>query len=462
MKKSIFIFRRDLRLEDNTGLNAALASGSEVIPVFVIDHKLLERWSNADKRFAFLFQSLASLETAIRDRGGRLLILNGNPAGELDRLVSRLSGQDVEISRVFMNRDYTPLAQARDEQIRAVCAERGVRLEVHDDVLLNPPAAVLKDNGEPYVVFTPYFRRAATHYVAPPQGLSAGRFAEMPQEEGARLEQVSQVKQALELRLAGFEPGEKGAARLRERLPQLDDYAEARDIPASQQTSRLSAHLRFGTCSPRQFYHDVRSALGSDHPLLRQLYWRDFYYQVAWYFPRVYSGAFRQEYDRVPWQQDEVRLQKWKAGETGFPIVDAGMRELLETGYMHNRVRMVVASFLTKNLHLSWRAGEAHFAEHLVDHDPAVNNGNWQWAASTGCDAQPYFRVFNPWRQQSKFDKDCVYIQRWVPELQNYPARAIHGLEKQGDFYRPQIADLRSSAEYIKNAFKEAGQLASA
>lgn len=449
MARSLFVFRRDLRLEDNTALNAALNTGTEVVPVFVIDQQLIKRWSGAEKRLAFLFQSLHRLETAIRKKGGQLLIAEGDPAELIPQLATANDVKDV-----YFNREYTPFGRRRDQHMTEACEQAKIRCHVFDDLLLNPPAAVLKNDGNPYVVYTPYFRKASQLQVAAPASLAAGKFAK-PGSKSA-LEDLDSVGIWLNTSLGEFEPGENGARLGLDRLSSLADYGEQRDIPATGQTSRLSPHMRFGTCSPRQFHLAVYQAHGHDHPLIRQLYWRDFYHQIAWYYPHVFGHAFRAEYDTILWQEDEAAFEKWKRGETGFPIVDAGMRELLATGYMHNRVRMVVASFLTKNLHIDWRRGEAHFAEHLIDYEPAVNNGNWQWGASTGCDAQPYFRVFNPWRQQQRFDKDCAYIKTWVPELVDYPAQAIHKLEKTGDFYRPQIADLKKSAEAIKLAFKEA------
>lgn len=446
MATSLVLFRRDLRLNDNTALNQAFRLGQPVLPVFVIDRQLVDRWQHADKRLAFLYQSVRQLEQAISERGGKLVVMEGAPDESLGSLIPQHN-----VSDVFLNRDYTPLASGRDQNIAAVCEQRGVSLHCADDLVLNTPSAVKKDDGNPYVVFTPYFRRASALPVAPPEMLSDGVFLDV---SGPTLEDSASIAGYLSLSLDRFEPGIAGAAAALERISQLGQYGTLRDIPATEQTSRLSAHLRFGTCSARQVHSAVAETLGRDHPLIRQLYWRDFYMQIAWHYPHVYRGAFRREYDRIEWRYSAEDFERWKAGETGFPIVDAGMRELAQTGFMHNRVRMIVASFLTKNLHIDWRLGEAHFAAQLVDYEPAVNNGNWQWGASTGCDAQPYFRVFNPWRQQEKFDKDCAYIKRWVPELAAYPAKAIHRLEREGDFYLPQIVNLKQSAEEIKLAFK--------
>lgn len=446
--KTLFVFRRDLRLEDNTAFNEALRSGSSVTPVFFLDEQLMDRWQGATRRLAFMAQSLAQLARELDARGGALVVRKGDP-GEL---LSRMLDQG-DFSRVYVNRDYTPFARRRDGELEKVCMSKGVAFHAVDDYVLNAPGSVLKADGEPYTVFTPYFRRAQQFQIAEPQRLANGELC--GRYEG-RIEDHDLLASRLDTDVVSFEPGLVGAKRALERIANLGSYGEDRDVPAMALTSQMSAHLRFGTCSPRRMAAVVSETLGPDHPLLRQLYWRDFYMQIAWYFPHVFGHAFRQQYDAIPWQEDEGEFRKWCEGKTGFPIVDAGMRELAATGYMHNRVRMIVASFLTKNLHISWKKGESFFAEHLVDYDPSVNNGNWQWGASTGCDAQPYFRVFNPWRQQQKFDKDCVYIKRWVPELSDIPAPLIHKLEKEGDFYLPKMVDLRSSAEQIKLAFKEA------
>jgi deoxyribodipyrimidine photo-lyase len=251
-----------------------------------------------------------------------------------------------------------------------------------------------------------------------------------------------------------FLPGRQGALQVLANLAPLETYETDRNFPALPGTSHLSAHMKFGTCSVREAYHKIADNLGDQHPLLRQLYWRDFFTHIAFHRPRVFGHAFRELYDGIVWDQAGEKFQCWCEGKTGFPIIDAGMRELVNTGYMHNRVRMVVASFLVKNLHVDWRLGEAFFARYLTDYDACVNNGSWQWAASTGADAQPYFRVFNPWRQQLKFDVDGVYIKRWVPELAAWPAKAIHRLEKDSTGYLAPIVDLRASAEEIKARFR--------
>ena len=439
------MFRRDLRLADNTALNEALRAGKPVLAVFIIDPYLMKRWQHSSRRMAFLFQSLQQLKDAVQERGGTLGLLTGEAEAVLPPLIIRF-----EIDRVFVNRGYSPYGRKQDLRLEKLAREMNIGFVAPDDALLNSPPFVLKGDGAPYTVFTPYFRKAATFPVALPMPLEKGEFLQAGDLDGW----PPALDEHLQTQVGRFEPGETGAVKALTSIASLTKYDVQRDVPATEHTSHLSAHLRFGTCSARQVHAAVRERLDDQHPLIRQLYWRDFYHQIGWHFPHVFGHPFRRHYDAIPWRTDADVLNRWKEGKTGFPIVDAGMRELASTGYMHNRVRMVTASFLTKNLHLDWRLGEAHFAEQLIDYDPAVNNGNWQWSASTGCDAQPYFRIFNPWRQQQKFDKDCVYIKQWVPELEPFPAPAIHKLEKEGDFYIPRMVDLRESGDLIKEQFK--------
>ncbi|MGV0033634.1 MAG: cryptochrome/photolyase family protein [Candidatus Azotimanducaceae bacterium WSBS_2022_MAG_OTU7] len=441
----LFLFRRDLRLADNTALNEALRGGRPVLAVFIIDPYLMKRWRHSVRRLAFLFQSLHQLQVAIKKRGGTLVLATGNTETVLPALINRF-----DIDQVFVNRGYSLYGLRQERVLENLAQEMNIGFIALDDSLLNPPPFVLKGDGTPYTIFTPYFRQAATFPVAPPMPIEEGQFLHA----GDLGSWPSAPNEYLQTPVPRFEPGEAGAWKSLASISSLTQYEVQRDVPATEHTSHLSAHLRFGTCSARQVYAAVREGLDDQHPLVRQLYWRDFYHQIGWHFPHVFGHAFRRHYDAIPWRTDADALCRWKEGKTGFPIVDAGMRELAATGYMHNRVRMVTASFLTKNLHLDWRLGENHFAEQLIDFDPAVNNGNWQWSASTGCDAQPYFRIFNPWRQQQKFDKDCVYIKQWVPELRLFPAPAIHKLEKEGDFYIPKMVDLKKSGDLIKEQFK--------
>ncbi len=302
-------------------------------------------------------------------------------------------------------------------------------------------------------MFTPWYKAARQHQIARPRRSLPGNLY-----SGKVGEALSRVaKPGGEP--SGFEGGRDAVLELLERLPDLAAVEEWRDFPGKRATSRLSAHLRFGTVSVREVYHRMAKSSGGSDGLVRQLYWRDFYTHIAFHFPHVFKGPFRRRYNKISWSGDDTVFDAWCNGMTGFPMVDAGMRELVSTGYMHNRVRMLTASFLVKNLHVDWRRGEEFFARHLIDFDPAVNNGNWQWAASTGCDAQPYFRVFNPWRQQSRFDPDAEYIRQWLPELASWSAGRIHGLVRDSSGYRAPIVDLGQSVLETKRMFRQAGNV---
>lgn len=443
LNKSVFIFRRDLRLQDNSGLIAAMEASDSVIPVFIVDPLLVSRWQHSLARLSFLAQALQNLDQALGHHGSRLQVLHGDPTEVIENLIV-----SQQIEGVFINRDYTPVARSRDGRLRDVCKKHGVVIKQYGDQLLNEPESVSKIDGLPYTIFTPFFRKARELQISAPTELVRCQFEQDYSTDPLALGLLDSY---LKHKTAVM-PDSKQVTL--ESIEGLENYDDSKDIPGVQGTTRLSAYLRFGLVSPRQVYRFVLEAHSASHGIIRQLYWRDFYFHIGHHFPYVYHSPFRQKYRNLRWNDNLPGLRLWEEGKTGFPIVDAGMRELAATGYMHNRVRMVVASFLTKNLLLNWQLGEAHFAKHLIDYDPALNNGNWQWSASTGCDAQPYFRVFNPWRQQKRFDADCIYVKRWVPELENLTAKEIHGLEKTDVGYLPKIVDLKLSAEESKARFK--------
>jgi len=438
-----------MRVADNSALLQAAAESDEVIACFIFDPAILERFRGHERRLLFLVQSIEDLDRQVTECGGSLRIFNGNPVDVVEQLF-----QQKRIDAVYINRDYTPFARRRDSALKRACERYGGRLSVSADALLNEPEAVLKSDGTPYVVFTPYHRAALAHKINQPEYERPANLAGI-NVPGYSLAEADVPQPPVTSPIIG---GRDRAIDILRHIDALEDYEEDRDYPARSGTSRLSAHLKFGTCSVREAHHQISGALGTSHPLLRQLHWRDFFTQVGFHFPHVFGHAFRRQYDAIPWTGTDEAFDSWCRGETGFPIVDAAMHELIATGYMHNRARMIVASFLVKNLHVDWRAGEAVFAKHLIDYDPAVNNGNWQWAASTGCDAQPYFRVFNPWRQQRRFDPDASYIKTWLPALAEWSATDIHGLEKHPSGYLPQIVDLKTSAAEIKERFKQASR----
>jgi deoxyribodipyrimidine photo-lyase len=457
--RSIFVFRRDLRIDDNTGLGEACRISKEVVPVFFLDPRQIEAHPyRSEPGLDFMCDALIDLGHSLEEAGSRLVVIGG----VAEEVIVPLA-RSLEAEAVFMNGDVTPFSRRRDERLRARCDEAGLSFNSYDDAMVHGVETVLKNDGTPYTVFTPYFRRAATLPVRqprarPPQGIMHDPPAtpgEIP---------VSQLRAHVKCpggRGWAVSGGRQQGVRILEDMSRHAEYEEVHDLPAEGGTTRLSAFLKFGCVSAREVWYAVRDRLGTSHPILRQLHWRDFFCQIAWHFPHVFGAAFHERFDNVRWDQDTEAFERWCRGETGIPLVDAGMRELNQTGFMHNRVRMVTASFLTKDLHIDWREGERYFARRLVDYDPAVNNGNWQWVASTGCDAQPWFRVFNPWRQQKRFDPDAAYIRRWVPELDGIPSTSIHKLWKEpesGTGYCVPMVDHREAAAEAKRRFAAVGK----
>ena len=426
-KRSLFIFRRDLRLRDNTALIEAAKRSDEIVPVFIFDPRQAgpaNQYFGANA-FQFLLESIEDLEAQVAKRRGTLFSLRGEAASIVRDLIRALS-----IEAVFVNRDYTPFSRKRDEAIETICREEGIAFTAEDDALLTSPGSVMTTAREPYKVFTPFFRAARSLPVRRPANLDRIRVhgGEIDGAGTAAMGRGLLPRRNDRLHVSG---GRSEAMRVLGRISALAGYEETRNRPADEKgTSDLSAYNKFGCVSIREVRWTIEEELGRDHGLVRQLYWRDFFTHLAWNFPHVFGQAFNRQYDEVEWDDDEEKFAAWCEGRTGFPIVDAGMRQLNETGWMHNRVRMIVASFLTKDLHIDWRMGERYFATKLVDYDPAVNNGNWQWASSTGADSQPYFRIFNPWLQQKKFDPEAEYVKRWIPELANLDRRTIHVMEK--------------------------------
>jgi deoxyribodipyrimidine photo-lyase len=416
--RSLFIFRRDLRCDDNTALIRALEDSEQVIACFIFDPRQTQPHPyRSEPAFAFMIQSLEDLGVQLLDRGGKLFYFQGIAHEVIEQLILK-----EKISAVYLNEDYTPFSVGRDLAIKKLCSLHNIAFYACADALLNDPRSVTKNAGGVYTVFTPFFRKSILNEVLKPAINSHSNYFNGSLKfkgSGSLPSMSSRVKPI-------FSGGRKQALEILSDLKRFKSYETDRDIPAQNATTGLSAHHKFGTCSVRETYHAVKKQLGKEHTLIRELYWRDFFTQIAYHFPHVFGHAFYEEYDGIQWSCDEEKFKLWREGRTGFPIVDAGMRELNATGFMHNRVRMITSSFLVKDLHIDWRWGEKYFAQRLVDYDPCVNNGNWQWVASTGCDHQPYFRIFNPWLQQKRFDGDCRYIKKWIPELKHLNASAIH------------------------------------
>jgi deoxyribodipyrimidine photo-lyase len=412
---NVFWFRRDLRLKDNAGLYHALKDRLPVIPVFIFDKNILDKlYDKNDRRVAFIHDTLKEMQETLIKEGTSLIIFNSTPEEAFNGLLKKY-----KIEKVFTNHDYEPYAKQRDKSIAGLLEKNGSVLKTYKDQVIFEKEEVLKDDGKPYTVFTPYSRKWKTtltdFYLKPyPTEKYFHNFFKQPSQKIPSLKSI------------GFNETERNFPAKSLKSDLLKHYADKRNFPAISGTSRLGVHLRFGTISIRQLGTYAQSL---SETFLNELIWRDFYHMILWNFPQVGKGkAFKPEYDNIEWRKDAGEFERWCNGQTGYPIVDAGMRELNETGFMHNRVRMIVASFLTKHLLLDWRLGEAYFAEKLLDFDLAANNGGWQWAAGSGCDAAPYFRIFNPYLQTQKFDSKMEYIKKWVPEYMelNYPKPIVN------------------------------------
>lgn len=453
-QNSVFIFRRDLRLEDNTALNQALQRSNQVIACFIFDPCQLEQHPYKSlPGLKFMLASLQSLEQQFNTIGCHLNFYSGKPENIIAQLHSK---QPFEA--LFINRDFSPYSLIRDSTIQQVCNQLNIHFHRCDDLLLTKPEDMLKADGKAYKVFTPFYNLAKkTENIALPQPLAGTQFIKPTN----NLTLYKPIKLQKQVETTVSQPGGRvNALAILNNLKEFTNYSILRDYPNQDKTTRLSAHLKFGTCSVREVFHSIQTSLGVDHPLIRELYWRDFFSHVAYHFPHVFGQAFHPPFDKIPWSNNKNQFRAWQEGKTGFPIIDAGMRQLNQSGFMHNRVRMITASFLVKDLHIDWRWGERYFAKTLTDYDPCVNNGNWQWIASTGCDSQPYFRVFNPWLQQKKFDPDCLYIKKWVPELKKFPTTTIHAWDKKhcACLYPKPIVSHATQSAKIKAIYKSIKQ----
>ena len=433
LERALVWFRRDLRADDHAALSHALRAARAVFCVFVFDRKILAGLPRADRRVEFIRECLVALDASLATLGGGLIVVDGDPVEAVPRLAFEL-----DVAAVYANHDDEPYALARDSGVRAALAGVGIDFRTRKDHVVFERGELLTATGTPFGVFTPYknawLKKVSPADLAPhPVAEHAQRLAAPPSNRRSVPTLASLGFEATNV-LEHLVPGARGAERLlQDFLGRIDGYAEARNYPAVKGTSYLSVHLRFGTVSVRTLARAAHERLssGSEGPgvWLSELIWRDFYHQVLYHHPHVVAGAFRREYDAVQWERGahaERLLMAWQEGRTGYPLVDAAMRQLNRTGYMHNRLRMVTASFLTKDLGIDWREGERYFALQLNDFDLAANNGGWQWAASTGTDAQPYFRIFNPVTQSEKFDARGDFIRRYVPELEQLSAASIH------------------------------------
>jgi deoxyribodipyrimidine photo-lyase len=400
---ALFWHRRDLRMNDNHGLFKALTSGLKVIPVFIFDKTILSKLKPDDQRVIFIYKQIEKLKNQYQQLGSDLHVYYGNPTDLIPQIA-----QEKNVQKVFTNRDYEPNALQRDTTVFELLKSKSIEFIGAKDHVIFEKNEVLKDDGKPYTVFTPYSRKWKSH-------LTDQHLASFDTQSHLQnlysFDTKTNLISITELGFDGIERVQFPKETVEETL--LKKYSEQRDFPAINGTSKLGLHLRFGTISIRELAQRAKNA---NETYLNELIWRDFYQMIIYHFPYSAENSFKPIYDHIPWENNEKLYKAWCEGKTGYPLVDAGMRELNTTGHMHNRVRMVVASFLTKHLLIDWRWGASYFAEKLLDFELASNSGGWQWAVGSGCDAAPYFRIFNPALQLDKFDKELKYVKRWIPE----------------------------------------------
>ena len=403
---SIFWFRRDLRLDDNTGLYFALKSPYPVLPVFIFDPEILGKLSDKqDRRVAYIFRTLEEIDSTLQKNGSSLFVLHDLVENAFGKILDQY-----DVKEVFINHDYEPYALERDAKISKLFEDRGVVFHTFKDQVIFERSEIMKTDGLPYTVFTPYSNKWKEHYLRQ----EAESF---PSEKNLNKLLSTDPLIFPSLKSIGFEKIDPGLPLLDLSEETITNYHETRNLPGINGTSCASVYLRFGTLSIRTL---VSLASKWNKIWLNELIWREFFMMILFHFPHVVDRSFKKKYDNIPWRNNENEFALWCKGETGYPIVDAGMRQLNETGWMHNRVRMIVAGFLTKHLLIDWRWGEAYFAKKLLDYELSSNNGNWQWAAGSGCDSAPYFRIFNPTSQTIKFDPKLVYIKKWIIQFNQY------------------------------------------
>lgn len=404
---NIFWFRRDLRLRDNAGLFHALQKGKPVLPIFIFDRNILDLLDDRnDARVHFIHETIAKLNEELAPFNSAIRAFYDQPLHAFQQLL-----HEYQIGGVYTNHDYEPYAISRDLSIESLLQSNGIGFHHYKDQVIFEKDEVVKDDGKPYTVFTPYSKKWKQYLQQNPVAIfdTAKYFGNFLQERTFVLPSLESM---------GFNRPEISFPLAKVAPDQIRQYQQQRDIPSVKGTSRLSVHLRFGTLSVRQLLLQTQQL---SETFVNELIWRDFYHMILWQFPHIGKGlSFKPAYDAIEWRHNEADFEKWCMGKTGYPIVDAGMRELNATGFMHNRVRMITASFLCKHLLIDWRWGEAYFAKKLLDFDFAANNGGWQWASGSGCDAAPYFRIFNPYLQTQKFDPDLKYIRQWVPEIDSF------------------------------------------
>ena len=410
---NIFWFRRDLRLNDNCGLFEALIAGQKVLPIFIFDQEILSKLPKDDARVSFIHQELENIHHQLKKIGSSLTVCVGKPKDIFNSL-----SEKHQIETVFCNHDYEPYAIQRDLEIKELLRSKNINFKTFKDQVIFERNEITKKDGTPYKVYTPYSKKWLESFEY--KGIHF-----FPSEDHLTMCIEENTDQFPTLEEIGFKKSSIKVASYTATSELIDTYEATRNYPAKNSTSKLGTHLRFGTVSVRKMVD--KASKSNNITFLKELIWREFFMQILWHFPQTIKKSFKPKYDRILWKNNENDFDAWCKGETGYPLVDAGMRELNTTGFMHNRVRMLVGSFLCKHLLIDWRWGEAYFAEKLHDYEQSSNIGNWQWVAGCGVDAAPYFRIFNPTTQIQKFDKDLHYIKKWVPEFQEvtYPSPIV-------------------------------------
>ncbi len=427
MKYTIFIFRRDFRLFDNNGLYHAIQNYNNIIPVFIFTPEQITNKNKfkSDNAIQFMIESLKDLNKELNKNKSKLHIFKDENIKVLKSICNT-----IDVENIVFNMDYTPYALKRDKDITNFCKKKNINCNIIQDYLLNDIGTFNKKNGDPYTVFTPFKNNGMKFDVNKPKNIKIKHLT-----KSDKLKTVDYIKHSINKNIL-VHGGRSNALKQLNKIKNHKQYNKNRNM-VSLQTTLLSAYIKFGCLSIREVYWKIKNVLGINNTLIPQMYWREFYFYIVYYFPYVLKGEnYNKKYDNIKWTNSKTNFDKWCNGETGYPIIDAGMKEINHCGYMHNRARLFTSNFLNRILGQDWRKGEMYFAQKLTDYDPSVNNGNWQWIASTGVDPKPYFqRLFNPWLQSKKFDPDAKYIKKWLPQLKNIPAKELHEWDKYCDNY---------------------------
>jgi deoxyribodipyrimidine photo-lyase len=440
-EKSIYIFHRSLRLQDNIGLLKALELSKHVIPIFIFTPEQIDKNDfKSHNAIEFMIECLKDLNKKLKKKNSKLFIYYGKQ----HEIIKKMLKKDKSIECIFVNKDYTKYAVNRENKISKECENNDVKFYSYEDYLLHPVNSVKTGNDDFYSVFTPFYNKIKLLTVDKPQTnlpnkFISNKYKNIKTSKFSEIEKIynsDRIDEVIDSNIKVFNGSRKDGISTKNNLKNHKNYSIGRN-ELSENTTLLSAHIKFGTISIREVYHKLKKLYGLNDPIIRQLYWREFYFTIAYNRPDIFdSKSFKEKYDKIKWKKSKKLFDLWKNGNTGYPIIDASMRELNQTGYMHNRGRLITSNFLVKILNLDWRQGEKYFAQKLVDYDPAVNNGNWQWTAGSGADSQQYIRIYNPWTQGERHDKNAEYIKKWIPELTNVDAKDIHNWNEYYDLHK--------------------------